>query len=68
MSAALNDFKPDDRVAYVMFDGSKQWGRVSSVNHKYVFVKFDANVAKLGWHGTTAQACDPRDLELRGAA
>lgn len=37
-------------------------GRVSSVNSKFAFVKFDKQVAKLGWDGTTSQSCDPADL------
>jgi hypothetical protein len=56
------DFATGDRVAYVEFDGSKQRGTVSSVNSKYVFVRFDEQVARLGWDGATSQSCDPRDL------
>lgn len=37
-------------------------GTVSSVNHKYVFVKFDKQVRKLGFDGTTSQSCDPSDI------
>ena len=37
-------------------------GTVSSNNGKYVFVKFDKQVRKLGWSGTTSQSCNPRDL------
>jgi hypothetical protein len=27
-----------------------------------VFVKFDRQLEKFGWDGTTSQACDPKDL------
>ncbi|HEY5865113.1 MAG TPA: hypothetical protein VI542_06105 [Candidatus Tectomicrobia bacterium] len=37
-------------------------GTVSSTNDTYVFVKFDAQVVRMGWQGTTAQACHPGDL------
>lgn len=37
-------------------------GTVSSTNHKYVFVKFDKQLEKFGWDGTTSQSCDPSDL------
>jgi len=37
-------------------------GTVSSANHVNVFVKFDKQLAKFGWDGTTSQSCDPRDL------
>ncbi len=37
-------------------------GTVSTVNQKYAFVKFDKQVARLGWDGTTSQSCDPHDL------
>ena len=37
-------------------------GKVSSVNERFVFVRFDHTVAKLGWEGTTSQSCKPDDL------
>lgn len=37
-------------------------GTVSSTGEKYVFVKFDKQLEKFGWDGTTSQACDPSDL------
>lgn len=37
-------------------------GTVSSQNGKFVFVKFDKQLAKFGWDGTTSQSCDPADL------
>ena len=54
------------RVAYVpMHDPTaKEYGTVSSVNSKYAFVRFDAQVAKLGWDGATSQSCQPDDLVL----
>lgn len=39
-------------------------GRVSSCNDRYVFVRFDKHVAKLGWSQTTSQACLPDNLVL----
>lgn len=66
----LEDFKPTDRVVYVPThahgDRSHEdcrWGNVSSVNHHCVFVKFDEQVSKLGWEGTTSQGCQPEDLD-----
>lgn len=59
----LADIKPEMRVAYVHFNGEREYGAVSSVNDKYAFVKFDKTVAKLGWSGTTSQSCRPEDLE-----
>lgn len=58
----LADFKDGQRVAYVHFDGKREYGTVSSVGAKYVFVRFDRQVALGGWEGTTSQSCDPRDL------
>lgn len=64
-----SDFQPGDRVAYVPGEANNnlshpnvERGRVSSVNEKYVFVRFDKTVAKLGWQGTTSQSCRPDDL------
>lgn len=37
-------------------------GTVSSNNGRYVFVRFDKQVAKLGFDGATSQSCDPSDL------
>jgi len=63
----LSEIKPQMRVAYV--PAHAEWdrnaiecGTVSSVNHKYAFVKFDKQLSKFGWDGTTSQACDPNDL------
>lgn len=41
-------------------------GTVSSTNDKNVFVKFDKQVQKLGWSGTTSQSCSPTDLFTDG--
>lgn len=63
------DFAPGDRVIYVpgIADGDPKHpacerGAVSSISTTTVFVRFDKQVQKLGWHQTTAQGCDPRDL------
>jgi hypothetical protein len=63
----LSEIKAKMRVAYV--PAHAEWdrsaiecGTVSSTNDKYVFVKFDKQLVKFGWEGTTSQACDPNDL------
>lgn len=65
----LSDIKPQMRVRYVpghahgdISHPDCEWGTVSSVNDKYAFVKFDRQVSRLGWEGTTSQSCDPDDL------
>lgn len=63
----LSEIKPRMRIAYVPAHAewdreAIEYGTVSSTNHKYVFVKFDKQLAKFGWDGTTSQACDPHDL------
>lgn len=65
----LRDIKPQMRVIYIpahahgnVCHPDAERGTVSSTNSKYAFVKFDKQVQKLGWHGTTAQSCDPDDL------
>ncbi len=70
--ATVRSFKPLDRVIYVPMHAHGDRGHpdcergcVSSVNaHGTVFVKFNAQVARLGWDGTTAQGCDADDLLL----
>lgn len=64
-------FKPGTRVAYVplhargsMSHPDVERGSVSSVNERNVFVKFDKQVSKLGWDGTTSQSCDPTSLVI----
>jgi hypothetical protein len=63
------DFQPGQRVRYVpgiaQGDSSHpdcEDGAVSSANAVSVFVRFDKQVAKLGWDGTTSQSCNPNDL------
>ena len=67
-------FLTKDRVRYIpgVAYGDKDHeacedGTISSVLWrdgavKTVFVKFDKQVNKLGWDGTTAQGCTPTDL------
>ena len=62
-------FKNNQRVVYIPThaDGDlnhpdAEYGTVSSTNHLYVFVKFDKQVSKFGWEGTTSQACNPHNL------
>lgn len=64
------NFCPQDRVIYFPYHAAGdanhpdiETGQVSSVNQKFVFVKFDKQVALLGWEGTTSQACDPLQLK-----
>lgn len=40
-----------------------KWGRVSSKNDRFVFVRFNEDVATFGWDGATSQACKPENLE-----
>jgi hypothetical protein len=65
----LKEAQPQMRVAYVPTHaggdlGHKdvERGSISSKNDRNVFVKFDKQVARLGWDGTTSQACSPEDL------
>lgn len=43
-----------------------EFGGISSWNDQTIFVKFDKQVAKLGWEGTTSQGCYPEDLLISG--
>lgn len=68
----LADLAPRMRVAYVPTHANGdlnhkdvERGSVSSTNDKYAFVKFDKQLAKFGWDGTTSQSCRPEDL-VRG--
>jgi hypothetical protein len=56
----LAEAEPQMPVTYIP---TGEQGRVSSKNDHFVFVKFNATVARLGWDGTTAQACRPEDLQ-----
>lgn len=66
----LADAQPQMRVRYLPghANGDRnhpdcEFGTVSSVGQVNVFVRFDKQVAKLGWAGATSQACAPEDLE-----
>jgi len=68
---SIEQFKLNDRVIYIPRHVGKdrshpdcRRGSVSSVNDHYVFVRFDEQVSKLGWEGTTAQGCRPDQLEI----
>jgi hypothetical protein len=65
----LEDIKPQMRVAYVPTHAhgdinhpDAERGTVSSTNQRFAFVKFDKQLRKFGWNGTTSQSCDPADL------
>ena len=65
----LAEIKSGMRVVYVpthAFGDLKhpdvEHGTVSSCNEHYAFVKFDKQLNKLGWAGTTSQSCNPEDL------
>jgi len=68
MSTTIADFTPGMRVRYVPghADGENdpecEDGTVSSVTKLYVFVKFDKQLRKFGWDGTTSQSCQAMDL------
>jgi len=64
-------FTPGKRVLYIPnhAHGDRnhkdcEWGTISSINEKYVFVRFDSNVSHLGWDGATSQACNPDNLQI----
>lgn len=68
----IDEAQPQMPVAYVPMHANGDLshpdvedGIVSSKNERFVFVKFHAQVARLGWDGTTAQACNPLDLVRR---
>ena len=61
--------KEGDRVRYVpghahgdRHHSDCEDGTISSFGPDNVRVRFYKQVAKLGWEGTTAQACTPEDL------
>ena len=65
----LSDIRPGMRVAYVPLHAhgnvkhpDVERGAVSSCNSRYAFVRFDRQVEKFGWEGTTSQSCKPEDL------
>ena len=62
-------FARGDRVRYVPHHAygdighpDCEFGTVSSVNDSGVFVRFDKQVAHLGWDGATSQHCRRDDL------
>jgi len=66
----FTDFKPGDRVIYIPNHacGDRthkdcEWGVVSSISSMAVFVKFNKQVAIVGWD-CTAQGCYPNNLEM----
>lgn len=62
----ISEAKPRMRVCYVPYSGCdtalQEYGEISSWNEKVIFVKFDKQLNKFGWDGTTSQACTPSDL------
>jgi hypothetical protein len=65
----IEDIKPKMRVAYVpghahddINHPDVEYGTVSSDNGKNVFVKFDKQLSRFGWGGTTSQSCHPGNL------
>ena len=67
----IEEARPEQRVIYVpphakglLTHSDCEKGTVSSSNDKYIFVKFDKQVERLGWKETTSQACDPVNLVL----
>lgn len=57
--------KSGDRVKYTPSHGGEgEWGTVSSWNDHFVFVKYDKQVSKFGWDGTTSQSTKREDLEF----
>lgn len=66
----LSVFHPLDEVLYVPThaNGDKthqavEKGYVSSITEKYIFVKFEKQILRLGWNGTTSQGCRREDLK-----
>lgn len=69
--AKIEEIRGPQRVAYVPLHANGDLGHpdvergtVSSKNEHNVFVKFDKQVKKFGWEGTTSQSCDPSDLVI----
>lgn len=65
----LSDYVCGMRVLYLPrhAQGNKnhpdcEEGTVSSINDRFVFVRFDKQVMRFGWSGATSQACVPSDL------
>jgi hypothetical protein len=69
----LQEAKEGMRVAYLPGHANGdikhpdvEYGVVFSKNSVVVFVRFDAEVKRLGWYGATSQACSPEDIEPTG--
>lgn len=63
----LEEAIPGTKVVYKKMIFSyldMEHGIVSSKNEKYIFVKFQKQIDKFGWDGTTSQSCNPSDLTL----
>ena len=66
------DFKRFDRVRYVPHHATSEAdcevGTVHRVrdNCDLVFIKFDSQVAKVGFNDAVAPGCDPKQLQLLG--
>lgn len=65
----LSEIVPGARVTYVPTHANGdlnhpdvEHGTVSSKNGWYVFVRFDAAAARLGWDGIESKACRAEDL------
>ena len=65
------NIRPGTRVAYIPNHANGdvnhpdvEWGHVSSSNKSNVFVKFDKQLDKFGWDGTTSQSCYPHTLYI----
>ena len=63
-------FYPGQRVVYIpnhangdLHHKDVEPGTVSSRNEHNVFVKFDKQLRKFGWDGTTSQSCTPSTLQ-----
>ena len=59
----ITEFKSGDRVSYRP-KTHNEMGTISSMSENYIHVKFDEQVGKFGWDGTTSKACYQRDLVL----
>ena len=66
----MQDFKRFDRVRYVPHHATSEAdcevGTVHRVrdNCDLVFIKFDSQVAKVGFNDAVAPGCDPKQLQL----
>ena len=69
LNMKMQEAKSSKRVIYVPTHAHGninhpdcEHGKISSANEKFVFVKFDKQVEKLGWNGTTSRSCRPEYL------